>query len=263
MIKFKEIQGLQLENTANLQKIERTDEGRAIGHIPGWKYLIDPSYANGVEVRNRCIANSKSIASRAVTTVISDSNKLFNITNEALRIDCDKNVSINASEYSMFAVLSVTESTSARPLWVFRGNTTSTESNSVENVPNLAISSNGGQLSVFSKIIDNSYDGMVAAGLRLATFPLNRNIKSSPGLSLILLSFSEGLGFTASQDGETLGNIQSSATLRNELNNFSSFREIRGTAGMCGILDIDLHKAKNTTYRKQLEQFLMKKYNLT
>lgn len=262
MIKFKEISGLTLENTSDLPKIQRTDDGKNIGHIPGWKYLIDPEFASTTNVRNRALANSISKASRAVTTVIQNDDVLFDFKTTALRIDSNSNVAINPSEFTMFAVINAAQSTSSYPLWIFRGNTTSTTANIVDDIPNFCISANGGQCSVFKRITDNSYDQLVANNLRVATFALNKNMKTNSALSLLILSFNTTTGYTLSQDGVVIGTVPYKTPLANNLNDFSSFRNMAGVAGKVGILDIDLHLAENTIYRKQLESYLMNKYQI-
>ncbi|WP_151753303.1 hypothetical protein [Acinetobacter soli] len=262
MIKFKEISGLTLDNTANLPQIQRTDDGKNIGHIPGWKYFIDPEYASGTSVRNRALANSISNASRAVTTLIQNDDVLFDFKTTALRIDSNSNVAINPNEFTMFAVVNAAQSTSSYPLWIFRGNTTSTTSAPVDDIPNFCISPNGGQCSVFKRITDNTYDQLVTNNLRVATFALNKNLKTNSGLSLLILSFNTNTGYTLSQDGVVIGTVAYKTPLANNLNDFSSFRNMAGVAGKVGIFDIDLHSAANTVYRKQLEKYLKNKYGI-
>ncbi|NNH35722.1 hypothetical protein HLH12_09215 [Acinetobacter sp. NIPH 2377] len=259
MIKFKEIKGLTLENTENLQKIVRTEDGKAIGHIPGWKCFTDAGYADGVLVRNRAIANNQALASKTVVKIKEGDNQLFDLS-DALRVDYGEKMAINPDEYTFFAVINTNGGVSELPYWVFRGNTSSTDSIVVENLPNFCASPSGGQVSVMKKITDKIYNDAVGAGERLVTFSLNRNVKTTTGLSLIILSFSVENGFTCSQDGDVIGNVAHSIALQNDLNNVSSFRNMRGRAGALGIFDIDLHKPENTAYRKQLEAHLMKKY---
>lgn len=250
MIKFKEINGLQLENTSNLQKIERTEEGRAIGHIDGWKMLVDPKYVDGVSVRNRAIAGSKFTSTRTGITKVD----MFEIT-QPTRISSDNRTKINANEYTFFAVVDFTQKNDSFASCIIRG-----DSDRVENAPNFLANPSGTHIAVFKEVRQVTYDNLITGGNRIANFALRKKIKGE-GLSLLMLSYSDEHGFSASQNGVSLGDsVIYKTKLDTDLNAFSLLRDCLGSVGYIGILDIDLHKQSNSVKKMQLYQFLMSKY---
>src|SRR5690554_6026405 len=65
MIRYQKIAGVNLSQSTGLPSIARTEEGAAMGAIPGWAALLDPAYASVPEnwVRNRCRPNTRATAS--------------------------------------------------------------------------------------------------------------------------------------------------------------------------------------------------------
>lgn len=268
MLKFKEIQDLQLENTSNSSRLIRTPEGRAIAHIPGWEYMIDPDYIGSNWIRNRCKPNSKiylnsSTGNTSVNNILNirDVNYFNSVANAHYRTTPDNKSKISKTAFTVFCVIATsTDPQITYPHWILRPDHITGDPDSLKNLPNFAASPTGSLLEVYSEITGANHQQEVAN--RICRFELKSSIRTNDKPSLVMLTFSTDNGYSAYQNGELLGNEPIFTEQAYELENFSNFRNIRGVFGMTGILNIDLSLQENIVYRKQLESFVMKKYDI-
>lgn len=255
MQRFMVINGVRLDNATGLPSIDRTEEGAAIGNIPGWDggMLTDPDYVSTAEqwVRNRARPVSKG-------PVLGGTLRLGTFDNTATAFNpisgdnfqYRSTVDLNPNAWSAFAVIQPVASTGA-PMDVIKATTSTTDLC-------LRLSIDAAALNDF--IVYESTGALT----RRAEYTANFTTRTQP--TLMMVTFSVEKGITIYDNGTQV--VQAEGDKRPLVagltgdNNITNLNLFRGRAGYSGILNVDLSKTENSGYRRAIEKFVMNKYGI-
>lgn len=256
MIRYEKLQGVKLP-AAGGPSIVVTPEGKAMGHIPGWKALIDPSYPVDTGTRNRALPSNILKGLDALTYGALGGNTAFTLPSRLRSNGPIARFDMNPTEWTWFCVLKNEMVSPAGPSYLL-----SPISSIVGGILPCIVLRTSGQLSVASELpqvstvyrvsADTAVPSGSPASLMMVTFSTTEGIKMFKNGSLVAENKSDKNALT---DGYQSGNLQimtagSTSGAGNLL------------LGLQGILDIDLGAAENSGYRRIVERFVMSKYGI-
>lgn len=246
MFHFLQIQGFSLPSTSPAPAVERTPEGRALGHIPGWRLLIDPDYIdNGRALERKGGALTANENDPQETTTLAGQTA-FDLSEGAREIIPPQ--PFNPTEWSVFAVARPQTSGVYQRIVAPRGPATIT-------VPTVRFgySSNGQTFTA------TEYNG----GETTISYAPTQPYVGRTVLSILTFSTRDGIRYfengQIAQHNDQYKKALEGGYLADE---WVFFWGLRGAAGMCGVLDIDLGWPEHAGYRRAIERFLMQKYGI-
>lgn len=261
MIRFQVLHGVELSGAASLPTVTRTDEGRAMGAVPGWAMLLDPDYANPAAgtLLNRARGVPSGLYSGEIDLgTFPDSNETA-IARPTEPFAVYGSAAIQPDAFSMFAVVHLLGSSDLGQIVTFgygNGNHTGDEV-----APNWGYLPNAGLLT----IRQNASGTNNSAGQ--STARLSASVGDIFGEThLLMMSFSTRDGLRLFMDGELLASEPDDVRpLTHDFGagEWTMYRNGRGYYGMAGLLNIDLGWPEHAGYRRAIERFLMDKYGIT
>ena len=260
MIKYEQLENISL-NTSTLGKLTLTEEGKALGHIPGWKMLVDPAYrSNGTKgLRNRALPGNFLVGTEdIVDKTFQNGAAGFSSTSVGYSNAPLANFNINPTEWTYFGVL---------------------EASVVTNTSFLARSIMGPGGDEVGLYIFITASGALAIDSKQPAPPYVYRLRSkdwvlgqSAGAKLLMITFSVEKGLKLYINGGlSAENTTDTQPLTASLVAAGAFRLFQQTPsdlenpivfGNQGFLDIDLSKTENIGYRKQIERFMKTKYGI-
>ncbi len=256
MIRYERLNGVSIPGSAS-PVIQMTEEGKAIGHIPGWVLFTDPDYLIGDKgIRNRAKSNSVCVGTEVLV-------KSF-FSSGASAITRSSDVSTNTmakipeqlptTEFSWFGVYQA-------PL-----NTTSGVSfiRHIISTPEGGISLNVVRRAATSGIVVSARptDTTFRAETRGGIFDL-----SDETPKLVMVTFSLEMGVKIFVNGRL--EAENPTDTRPLNTGFLPNETVMGVGGafagtalqgMTGLLSIDLSKPEYSGYRLLIEKFMKEKY---
>lgn len=253
MIKIEQLNGITIPNPG--RTLQRTEAGRAIGHIPGWKIFVDPAYPSGKFARNRAMAQSSLTCATAFPAdAFANAAPAFSapsLNRESPPLAA--NLQVNPNAWSAFFSFNHALVGGAGPTYFLQPATPTADT------------------SLAAPFVLLRADG--SFGLA------NNDPSNSPGYLLapagslfgganhiVLVTFSTDLGLKVYIDGvlaasntayKTPFNTPTKGLLMCHAGSRTSGKFLYG---QCGVLDIDLSKPENTGYRAALTKHLKDKY---
>ena len=236
------------------KKFIPTPEGVAMASIPNWVALADPNYisASGVKNRTQRDSNFTIVQGGINLGAFPNGEKSFNPT-DAVISRLLSPVDFPKDEWSVFFVVKPVEKI-------------------IEPLNQAIITANNDMTADIKKyapsirlLRDGTGIGIYRTG---ALADQNRRLayKSTDMLgvsSLFIATFSKDLGLSIYRNGAKVAENTSDKNPINDqfgLGSWSLLRGCRGDVGMIGVLGLDLNKAANTGYRKQIEEYLQSRY---
>src|SRR5690625_2098800 len=262
MIKIQTIKGLALDETGGSRHvIQRTPEGRAMGHVPGWQVLLDPDYASASSLNARNRAKPHAVGSiQTFGTLEPDpigsfaSGATAFVASEERRIAVNTFPEIDPQRWSLFSVIQ------PGPLFDGAGAASYIASYRGDQDGRLSLSVGWPRASRDSiRVYDRA--GNFTARL---VYQVDLTELTNPKLIIVTISIEHGLKMF---DGGDLVAANADDTRPLDVVDPSTrtswFSNGHSSAGMSGILNIDLGAPENTAYRRSIEKFLMSKYAIT
>lgn len=267
MIRFQVLHGVELSGATSLPTVTRTDEGRAMGAVPGWGMFGDPAY---VYLDDNTMLNR---ASGAITEMFFPENPI-NLgsfpDSGAPAIDMSQlgfavygSSDVNPASHTLFAVLMLDAEHGPGDAQIRNmgyGNGAYAEEDG-------EITLNWGYLPQTSSLTvrEHSVGANNTAGQSSAR--LNAVVGDVFGEThLFMMTFSTRDGLKLFLDGELVGeNKDDKRPLTRDFNagEWTMFRNCRGYYGMHGLINIDLGWPEHAGYRRSIERFLMGKYGIS
>ena len=249
------LSGVELPTYAGLPTVVRTEEGRAMGGVPGWKFMMDPAYMVDGAPRNRAKPNSVSVALDQDIPIGEglNSQPVFAIdigTDGATRLD--PNVGFNNNAWSVFLVVDDKDTSALANL---------VRSNSAPASGELNIRISTTAASAFAVFEGDSTS-------RLVYYPgAEGGFRGVPTLWMVTFSTRDGLRIfrdgvlraSAPDDTRTFDSDFGAG----QWEFFNSGSDFNADVGISGLLDIDLGWAEHAGYRRAIENFLMTKYGIS
>lgn len=255
MIKYQKIQGVNLSDETGLSKIPVSDEGRAMGSVPGWQVLFDPSYAGDGRIRNRAQpSDNETHDSGPMTIGERDGQDVFDQESDGVIARHTKGA-VNPSAWSVFWCGKMDAVSNVPRIVAPQNDDFNEESDFVLNV---GFTNTGGRLFIGQQSRFNNNPE------RLSYSPSGA-FASREEFSLLMATFSTTEGLKIYDGGELVASDSSDTTALNgalEPGAFRWWRFMRGQWGMTGLLNIDLGAPENTGHRRAIERFLMDKYGI-
>ena len=257
MKRYQKLADIKVESTG--QTLELMPEDTAMGHIPGWRALLDPDYRQGNNVFNR--ARHPELAAYTASSSGINLNTFPNGETAFNPIDgkfCsfDPNVAINNDAWSIFAVASITD----HPSGGTSNNIVSVKStlSDPEDVsPRFGFREGGGSLAVWQ----NGRSSDTSAQVRRITYSAPVNYVGR--VAFVMATFSTRDGLKLFSDGELVASAPDDKrpfTTGFAAGQWEFMSFTRGLWGMVGLLDVDLGWPEHAGYRRSVDRFLVSKY---
>lgn len=261
MIRFVKVDGVEAENSA-LPQVNITPEGQAMGAVPGWAVMLDPTYIelptgfSGETALNR--ASGRLVSATRDST---DPEKVEEDGLDFIRAYGDSYLQflgdrdIDPERWSMVAVFKKDPDSTNRPR-------------------NFIVISEPGDT---GEGISLSISHSTQSG-RVIVYEYDENVENMPQrisadaslldneLKLVIVTFSVDNGLKIYVDGELLAeepDDRRPLTHGFEAGEYRLMRFFRGQWGMVGMLNTDLGAAENTGHRRAIEKFLMDNYSIS
>lgn len=259
MIRFQTTQGVNFPGATGLPTITRTPEGRAMGAVPGWAMLLDPSY--GTEqagLRNRAkraaMAGHSALGPSAISLALASANMGGQ---DAVYIPDDggarlqPNVAFNPDAWTFFAVMKPR----ARPS-SFLGMAWSVDG-ATGRAPKIGLTADATRFQVWENTDPANSATRISynAGSPLTGIP-----------RLFMATFSTREGMRLYLDGTEVARAPGANLPFSRgagAGQWEVFYAGRGWFGMTGLLDIDLGWAEHAGHRRAIAGFLRQKYGLS
>lgn len=256
MIHYQRISGVTLEGSASLPTIQRTPEGEAMGAVPGWNVLFDPSYSDSGGVRNRAQPNNTApVTEGAVQIGDIAGADAFDLVDE-MRLGGEFNAPLNPSAVTAFTVVESLRTSPINRHYPF----TPIAHQDEQLSPVFAFATVSGQASIV--VYEHSLVDNPGAPQRL-NHRFDGLLDASP--HLVMWTASSETGVSIWVDGQRVAhdaNDTRPLEFGTEEGALRSFVSARGKFGMTGLLNIDLSAPENTGHRRAIEKFLMTKYGI-
>lgn len=256
MIKYQKVNGVSLSDDTGLTKIPVSDEGRAMGSVPGWQVLFDPSYAVDGRIRNRAQPGDNELPIVGPMPISErDGQDIFDQESDPLIARHSKGA-VNPNAWSVFWCGRADVVSGAVPRIVAPVENDYEEEE--DFVLNVGTASDGYTVNIYQQ------SGFVTNTIRLGYQP-NTSLGNRTEFSLLMATFSTDGGLKIYDGGELVASDPSDTTPLNaalEPGAFRWWRFMRGQWGMSGLLNIDLGAPENTGHRRAIEKFLMAKYDI-
>lgn len=257
MIKYMKVSGVTLKDS-ELPQVTLTPEGRAMGAVPGWAFMIDPAYiplpvgGSGDTAFNRVSGRMIFVDTGNSPEIVQENGNPMILAEGDNFLQTLGDVDINPEEWTVFSVIRGVDGR-ARNFIVL------SEPGDSDSGVSLSISysANSGDLIVYEYAND-------AGGIpqRLSA-PAGLNDGS---IKLVMVTFSVRDGLRAYVNGELVAyepDDKRPLTHGYQAGEYRMHRRFRGYYGMSGILNADLGKDENTGHRRAIEKFLMSKYGIS
>lgn len=255
MIKYQKIQGVSLSDDTGLAKIPVSDEGRAMGSVPGWQVLFDPSYAENGRIRNRAQPSDNHPADSGPITIGDMSGQaIFDQELDGV-IARHSLGAVNPNAWSVFWCGKFDAVSNVPRIVAPQVDDFNEETDFVLNV---GFTDNG------SEIFVNQNSQFNNNPVRLGYAPPSI-FSDRTEFSLLMATFSTTGGLKIYDGGELVASDPTDTTPLNgalDPGAFRWWRFMRGQWGMSGLLNIDLGATENTGHRRAIEKFLMAKYGI-
>ncbi|MEG1203439.1 MAG: hypothetical protein RSD82_14850 [Comamonas sp.] len=257
MIRYEKLQGVKLPAVGG-PSIVVTPEGKAMGHIPGWKALIDPSYLVDTGTRNRALPSNILKGLDALTYGAFGGNTAFTLPPRSRSNGPIARFDMNPSAWTWFCVVKNEMVTPGGASYLL-----SPISSIVGGILPYIVLRTAGQVSVASELPQVSTVYRVSAdtaalsgspaSLIMVTFSTSEGIKMFKNGALVAENKADKNALT---DGYQSGNLQVMP---------AGATRASGSLllGLQGLLDIDLGAAENAGYRRIIERFILAKYSIT
>lgn len=241
-----------------------TPEGQAMGSIPGWEALIDPSYVNTTlkTALNRCKYKSNAVSDSSGAAVVvnigqfSNGQKAFDMS-DTNQTRLNPNIPFPTDNWSVVFVAKPIVKTGTNLNVVLTGNTYFSDAALVS--PKIGFSLNTNSLYI-------AQGGAIQqeGNYRLA-YTSPTPLSDETAVYIVTGSSKNGLAIYKNGVKVASSTSQGSkAPLNNQIGagEWHMLRGARGLFGYVGLLSIDLNDAVNKGFRDQINQFLMSKYGI-